>query len=208
MRHYTRAQVDSMASIIGISGSLRRNSYNAALLRAARDYVPGSSTLLVESIADIPLYNVDVEEQAFPEVVARLKDAIAANDGLLLVTPEYNNSIPGVFKNAIDWLSRPAADASRVFSRLHVAVIGASPGRYGSGLSQAAWLPVLRTLRTRPWFEGRLQIGDAGAVFDEEGHIADASIATLLANFMQQFVSFVERNPRYGERKLAHAEES
>jgi len=81
--------------------------------------------------------------------------AIAAADGLLLVTPEYNNSIPGVFKNAIDWLSRPPADISRVFGGKPVAIIGASPGGFGTILSQEAWLPVLRTLGTKPWFGGR-----------------------------------------------------
>jgi chromate reductase, NAD(P)H dehydrogenase (quinone) len=192
-----------MATIVGVAGSLRRNSYNTALLQAARDVVPVSSTLRIESIAEIPLYNFDVEEQAFPGAVTRLKNAIAESDGLLLVTPEYNNSIPGVFKNAIDWCSRPGSDIKRVFGGLHVAVIGASPGRYGTILSQAAWLPVLRALQTRPWFEGRLQIADAETVFDEKGNIAAASSATLLANFMREFTSFVERNPRRRETATA-----
>src|SRR5262245_59591043 len=98
-----------MVTLIGISGSLRRGSYNSAVLRAAAALMPPDSALRVESIAAIPLYNGDVESASgVPEPVARLKDAIAAADGLLLVTPEYNNSLPGVTKNAIDWLSRPA----------------------------------------------------------------------------------------------------
>ena len=95
-----------MVKLIGLSGSLRRASFNSALLRAAADLVPEGSELTLGSIRDIPLYDGDVEaENGIPLPVTTLKDAIAAADGLLLVTPEYNNSIPGVFKNAIDWLS-------------------------------------------------------------------------------------------------------
>jgi chromate reductase, NAD(P)H dehydrogenase (quinone) len=185
-----------MATIVGISGSLRRRSYNAGLLRAALQHVPTPSTMRIESIAEFPLYNLDVEESAFPAPVARLKDTIAACDGLLLVTPEYNNSIPGVFKNAIDWLSRPPEDADRVFSGLNVAMMGTTTGRWGTGNAQVAWLPVMRTLEMRPWFAGRLQVSNAAAVFGEHGDIVDDSVTTLLAEFMREFVAFVERNPR------------
>ncbi len=185
-----------MATIIGLSGSLRRKSYNAALLRAAARYVPKTSTFRIESISEFPLYNFDVEESAFPQPVARLKDAIAQSDGLLLVTPEFNNSIPGVFKNAIDWLSRPADDADRVFRGLNVAMMGASPGRWGTGNAQAAWLPVMRTLEMRPWFEDRLQIAGAGSIFDDDGNIVNSAILSLVSDFVEQFVAFVERHPR------------
>src|SRR6185369_14454384 len=97
--------------IIGISGSLRQGSFNTALLRAAAAAAPADVTIEVRTIHGIPLYDADIENgPGIPEVVARLKDEIAAADGVLLVTPEYNNSIPGVFKNAIDWLSRPDTD--------------------------------------------------------------------------------------------------
>src|SRR5262245_63687751 len=103
-------------SIIGISGSTRRGSFNSALLRAAASSLPQVAQLRIESIASIPLYNADDEAaRGIPEAVARLKDAIAGADGLLLVSPGYNNSLPGVAKNAIDWLSRPPADIPRVF---------------------------------------------------------------------------------------------
>src|SRR6266446_1326795 len=124
-----------------------------------------------------------------------LKDAIAATDGLLLVTPEYNNSIPGVFKNAIDWLSRPPSDIPRVFSGKPVAIIGASPGGFGTILSQEAWLPVLRTLGTRPWFGGRLLVSRAATVFDEGGGIVNDSIKEQLRQFIHGFVSFVRSIP-------------
>ena len=118
-----------MTTIVGLSGSLRQASFNSALLRAAVALMPPGATLQVGTIRGIPLYDGDVEASTgIPDAVAELKDAIAAADGLLLVTPEYNNSVPGVFKNAIDWLSRPPADAARVFACKPVALIGASPG--------------------------------------------------------------------------------
>src|SRR3954454_16270740 len=102
--------------IIGISGSLRTASYNAALLRAAMEECPPPASIEIESIRGIPLYDGDVEAaQGIPARAAALKERIAAADALLLVTPEYNNSIPGVFKNAIDWLTRPPGDVPRVF---------------------------------------------------------------------------------------------
>ena len=108
--------------------------------------MPAGSELVIESIAGVPLYDGDVEAASgIPEAAARLKDAVAAADGLLLVTPEYNNSVPGVAKNAIDWLSRPSADIARVFGAKPVALCGASPGGFGTVLSQNAWLPGLLT---------------------------------------------------------------
>ena len=105
-----------MTTLIGLSGSLRQASYNTALLRSAAALMPEGSELVVETIRGIPLYDADLEAaEGLPEQVTALKEAIAAADGLLLVTPEYNNSIPGVFKNAIDWLSRPDSDIKRVF---------------------------------------------------------------------------------------------
>jgi len=141
-----------MARIIGIAGSLRKGSYNAALLRAAAERAPAGMEVEIASIAGIPLYDGDLEsEQGIPDRVTALKDKIAAADGLLLVTPEYNNSMPGVLKNAIDWLTRPAKDIPRVFGDKPVAIMGATPGGGGTRLAQTAWLPVLRTLGTRAW---------------------------------------------------------
>ncbi len=156
-----------MTKLIGLSGSLRAGSYNTALLKAAAQLMPGEARLEIGSIRGIPLYDGDLEATGIPEAVVKLKDDIAGADGLLLVTPEYNHSLPGVFKNAIDWLSRPPADIPRVFHGKPVAVIGASPGGFGTVLSQNAWLPVLRTLRTEPWFGGRLLVSRAGDVFDK-----------------------------------------
>jgi chromate reductase len=184
-----------MTKILGISGSLRRGSYNSALLRAATRLMPADATLEIANLRGIPLYDGDVEAQGIPPSVSQLKEAVVAADGVLLVTPEYNNSIPGVFKNTIDWLSRPAADSRRVFGGRRFAVIGASPGGFGTIMSQAAWLPVLRTLGTQPWFGGRLMVSRAGNVFDESGTLKDPTVEELLRQFLAGFVSFVRAAP-------------
>ena len=182
-----------MAKIIGIAGSLRKASFNAALLSAAAELVPPGSEVEIASIAGIPLYDGDVEREAgVPAKASELKDKIAAAGGLLIVTPEYNNSIPGVLKNAIDWLTRPPADIPRVFADKPVAIIGATPGGGGTRLSQAAWLPVLRTLGTRPWFGKQLYVARAGEAFDAEGRLVDEKIKTLLAQTMAGFAAFVD----------------
>src|SRR5258708_25274538 len=144
--------------------------------------MPQGAEMTLGSIRNIPLYDGDLEDaQGIPGPAQVLKDTIAAADGLLLVTPEYNNSIPGVFKNAIDWLSRPPADISRVFGGKPVAVIGASQGGFGTILSQDAWLPVLRTLGTRPWFGARLLVSRAANVFGGGGRNLNRALPLQLS---------------------------
>jgi chromate reductase, NAD(P)H dehydrogenase (quinone) len=180
-----------MTRIVGMSGSLRRPSFNTSLLRAAAGLAPSGSKIEIASIRGIPLYDGDAESaEGIPSAVTTLKDAIAAADGLLIVTPEYNNSIPGVLKNAIDWLSRPPSDISRVFGGRPAALIGATTGPGGSSLAQAAWLPVLRTLGTAPWFGGRLLVPNAAKVFDDQGRITDDAIRARLEAFVKGFVEF------------------
>ncbi len=190
-----------MISLIGISGSTRRGSLNGALLRAAAGTMPHDAQLRIESIARIPLYNGDDETaHGIPEPVKKLKDAIAAADGLLLVTPEYNNSVPGVAKNAIDWLSRPANDIARVFGSKPVAIAGASPGGFGTVLSQNAWLPVFKTLGADLWSGGRLLVSRAGNVIDESGTVTDPATREAIQKFMAGFVAFVTARIRGSSR--------
>ncbi|HET9597434.1 MAG TPA: NADPH-dependent FMN reductase [Anaeromyxobacteraceae bacterium] len=183
-----------MTQLVAIPGSLRRGSWNAALARAAAEAAPAGSSVEVLSIRGVPLYDADEEaERGIPDAVARLKDHIAAADGVLLVTPEYNNSVPGVLKNAVDWLSRPPADVARVFADRPFALLGASPGRGGTILAQAAWLPVMRTLGVRLWTGGRLHVSAAGQAFDAQGHLADAGVRRQLQAFVEGFVRFIGR---------------
>ena len=183
-----------MTKLVGISGSLRRHSYNAGLLRAARDLMPGGTSLEIATIAGIPLYDADLEAvDGLPAAVSALKDAIAGADGVLLATPEYNNGMPGVFKNAIDWASRPPADIAHVFGGRKFALIGASPGGFGTILAQNGWLPVLRTLGAELWSGGRLMVPGAGKAFDEEGNLVDEAVRERLAGFLSGFVEAVRR---------------
>ena len=182
-----------MATIIGISGSLRRGSYNAALLRAAVDLAPHGLAIKVMSIREIPFYDADVEAEHIPESVRVAKDEIADADGLLLVTPEYNNSVPGGFKNAIDWLSRPSRDTPRVFGGKPVSLMARRPGPEGTILAQAAWLPVLRALGTELWSGGRVHISNAAKVFDADGRIVDEAIRSTVARHLAGFAAFVAR---------------
>ncbi|HEY5020298.1 MAG TPA: NADPH-dependent FMN reductase [Steroidobacteraceae bacterium] len=189
----------SHVRIIGISGSLRRASFNTGLLRAAVALMPEGAVLEIAAIDEIPLYNADVEASAgVPASVSALKEKIAAADALLLSTPEYNNSVPGVLKNTIDWLSRPPADSQRVFGGRLIAIMGASPGSYGTVQSQTAWLPIVRTLRMQPWFGGRLAVARAGAAFDEAGVLKDDKVLAQLRDFVHGFVQFVgaSRSPK------------
>jgi NAD(P)H-dependent FMN reductase len=186
-----------MATILGLSGSLRRGSFNTMLLRAAVELQPAGTTIDIASIRGIPLYDADVEAaEGIPAAVLELKARISAADGLLIATPEYNNSIPGVLKNAVDWLSRPGTDIPRVFGGLPVAIIGATPGAGGTILAQAAWLPVLRTLGTAPWFGSRLIVSTAGNVFDGDGRLLDQTVRARLETFVAGFAAFVEQRRR------------
>jgi NAD(P)H-dependent FMN reductase len=186
-------------NLIGLSGSLRKDSYNTALLHAAAALMPEGSTLTVRTIHGIPLYNGDEEDaNGVPPLVDELKTSIAHADGLLLCTPEYNHSIPGPFKNAIDWLSRPDDDISRVFGDKPVVVIGASPGGFGTILAQNAWLPVLNTLGTRPWFGDRLFLSRAHQAFAADGQLTDAATRDHLRALVTAFVHFVARQKMPG----------
>ena len=181
-----------MTRILGISGSLRAGSYNTALLRVAQSLVGPSVEFECATLHGIPLYDGDFEQrEGTPAAVDALKEKVVASDGVLLVTPEYNNGVPGVFKNAVDWLSRPSTDIVRVFGDRPFAVIGASPGGFGTILAQNGWLPVLRTLGVRYWAGGRLMVSRAHQMFDQGGQLQDDATRTQLVRFLEGFAAFV-----------------
>jgi chromate reductase, NAD(P)H dehydrogenase (quinone) len=181
-----------MTTLIGIAGSLRHASFNRRLLLAAVEVAPPGVTLDVRGIEGIPIYDGDLEAaEGIPEPVQVLKERIASADGVLLASPEYNGSLPGPLKNAIDWLSRPPKDIGRVFGGRPVALLGATPGRGGTRLAQQAWLPVFRVLGVRPYFGKSLYVAGAGDLFDAEGALTDTTTRRLLTELVEGFVAFV-----------------
>lgn len=182
-----------MTTILGISGSTRKRSFNSALLRAAVELAPAGVTIEIASIADIPLYNGDVEEAGIPAPVTELKERIAKSDGLLLVSPEYNHSVPGVLKNAIDWLSRPPADIQRVFGNRPVAMAGATEGPGGTALGQVAWLPVLQNLGMRAYFGPWTKVANAKTAFDAELKLTDEKAKKQLVKMLEGFAGFIQK---------------
>jgi len=201
--HGTLGHLDSqgrsaaMIKLIGFSGSLRQGSFNASLLRAAAELMPTGAELAIGTLRGIPLYDADVEaSEGIPAPAVALKEGLAAADGLLLATPEYNNSIPGVTKNAIDWMTRPASDIPRVFGGKPVALIGASPGGFGTILGQNAWLPVFRTLGAELWSGARLLVSRASSVFAADGRLEDPKVREALRGFLEGYVAFVAASAR------------
>jgi chromate reductase, NAD(P)H dehydrogenase (quinone) len=178
--------------IVGLSGSLRRGSLNTMLLREAAAFLPSAMAIEMGSIHGIPLYDADVEkESGIPEPVQALKRQIVTGDALLIATPEYNHSIPGVLKNAVDWLSRPACDIPRIFGGRPVAIMGASDGSRGTMVAQAAWLPVFLTLGSVPWFGDQLAVSVPKDAFNTEGRLVDQAIRWRLESFVKGFAAFV-----------------
>ena len=186
-----------MVTIVGLSGSLRKQSFNAGLLRAAANAAPDGCELSVDSIRGIPLYDGDVEaSEGIPPAVQTLQAKIKAADGLLLVTPEYNNGIPGVFKNAFDWLTRPPEERMAVFAGKPVGLMGTTPGSFGTAFSQYAWLPVLRVLNTQVWSGRLLWINGATGKFDDQGNLTDDGVKRQLTKYMAGFADFVKQMSR------------
>ena len=174
--------------ILAFAGSLRKASYNRGLVRAAVELAPEGVTVEAGTIDGIPLYDADVEKaDGIPEPVQALKKKLKAADGLLIATPEYNHGMPGVAKNAIDWLSRPPADIGEHFGGKPVGLIGATPGRGGTISSQNTWLPVLRALGTRYFSAKTLFVAGAGKLFDDQGDLTDDTIRKLLGEYLEAF---------------------
>lgn len=164
--------------ILGVSGSLRRGSHNTALLRAAANALPSGVELEVyEGLGDLPHYDADLDVEPAHEDVARLREAIADADGVLIATPEFNGSIPGVLKNALDWASRPFPDNS--LKGKPVAVVGASTGLFGAAWAQAEVRKVLGIIGADT-LTNELPVGQAHTAFGEDGNLLDAELREAL----------------------------
>ena len=176
--------------ILGISGSLRRSSFNSAGLRAAAELAPAGMSIEIHEIGDLPLYNDDVRAAGFPAPVAALRAKIKAADGLLFATPEYNYSTSGVLKNAIDWASRPP---EQPFDGKPVAIMGASPGALGSARAQYQLRQCFIFLNAHILNRPEVMIGGSGAKFDAEGKLTDAPTRDFLAAMLVAFKAWTLR---------------
>jgi chromate reductase len=178
-------------SILGIAGSLRRDSYNRALLRAAAELAPQGMKIKIFDLAEVPLYNGDVEAEGDPESVAGLKRAIAASDAVLMATPEYNHGVPAVMKNAVDWASRPPRSAP--LGGKPVGIIGASPGITGSARGQSQLRQAFEFTDSYCMPQPELLVFKAHEKFDSEGRLTDASTAEHLSRYLTAFAAWVRR---------------
>jgi chromate reductase, NAD(P)H dehydrogenase (quinone) len=176
--------------VLGISGSLRKGSYNSAALRAAQGLAPQGMTIDIAEIGDIPLYNEDVRSDGLPSSVERLRGAIAAADALLVVSPEYNFSVPGVLKNAIDWASRPP---NQPFDGKPVAIMGASGGLFGTARAQYHLRQMLIFLNAFPVNKPEVMIGQAQTKFDEAGNLTDEATREFIRKLLVSLVAWTER---------------
>jgi chromate reductase len=170
--------------ILAISGSLRRDSHNTRLLRAAAQMLPpGAELELFDGLAAVPPYNEDDDVEPAPEAVQRLRDAIADSDALLIATPEYNASIPGVLKNAIDWASRPFPD--NALRHKPVAVMGASTGLFGAVWAQAELRKALRHTGAHV-LDDEVPVGRADQAFAPSGELVDPELNRRLADLLDE----------------------
>jgi chromate reductase len=177
--------------ILALPGSLRRDSYNRKLLAASVHSAPGNLRIrLFDGLGDVAMFNEDMESTNPHVGVARLREAVAGADGLLIATPEYNQSIPGVVKNAIDWLSRPLPED--ILAGKPVAILGASTGRWGTRLAQAAVRQTLTATEAQVMPVPMLFVRDAEQVFDGDGVLRDAGISESLHAFLLAFSDWID----------------
>jgi chromate reductase len=180
-----------MRTILGVSGSLRRDSWNSRLLHAATELLPPDFELeLYEGLKTIPPYDEDDDRHPAPAAAADFRAAIAGADGVLFATPEYNSSVPGQLKNAIDWTSRPLA--TNPLRNKPVAVVGASTGAFGAVWAQAELRKVLAATGARV-VDGEVAVGHAPTRFDEDGRLADEGIREQLQEVVSTLAAEVEQ---------------
>lgn len=177
--------------ILGISGSLRKDSYNTRLLSAAGVALAGRATLRIFDLSEVPLYNGDLDGDRKPAPVLQLQGAIAAADALLFATPEYNYSVPGVLKNAIDWASRPAYES--VLRGKPSGIMSASPSSLGGARAQIHLRAVLAATLTPVFPAPEVLLASAHKAFDDSGKLVDEATAAFLAQYLNGYVEWAAK---------------
>lgn len=178
--------------VAGISGSLREGSFNTATLRAARELGPNALDIDIVTLEDVPLYNADVEARGWPPRVQELRERVGNADAVIFASPEYNYSITGVLKNAIDWLSRPEGEAP--LNGKPAAIVGATPSFVGTARGQAHLRQIVfyNAMPLLPTAE--VLIARAGERFDDEGRLTDGKTREVLKDMLDKFADWVERH--------------
>jgi len=181
--------MEDLIKILGFAGSLRKASYNRAALRAAVKLVPQGAQLETFGLDNIPLYNGDLEPE-LPQEVRAFKAAIKAADAILIVTPEYNNSVPGVLKNALDWASRPYED--NAWDGKTVGVMGASIGLLGTARAQYHLRQILVSLNMFPVNRPEVMIARAGEKFDSDGNLKDQVTTQKIRELLEALIEWTK----------------
>ena len=171
--------------VVGIAGSLRRGSFNRALLAAAQELAPATLRITARDLSTIPLYNADLEENGLPGPVVQLRDAVREADAVLFVTPEYNHGMSGVLKNAVDWLSRPPR-ASALYGK-PAAIMGATPGMVGTARAQDQLRQAFIFTNTYAMIQPEVLVSRAHEKFDKAGRLTDESTRSFLGKFLERF---------------------
>jgi chromate reductase len=182
--------MDNLVNILGFAGSLRKGSYNRALLRAAAEVAPKGASLEIFDLEGIPVFNQDLE-QSMPDKVREFKSKIKSADAILIVTPEHNYSIPGVLKNAIDWASRPYGDNS--FEGKPVAVMSASTGILGGARAQYHLRQIFVFLNMHPVNRPEVFVTLANQKFDDKGRLTDEKAEELIKRLLEVLVAWTKK---------------
>jgi chromate reductase, NAD(P)H dehydrogenase (quinone) len=178
--------------VLGFAGSLRRASYNRALIRAARELAPDGMEVEVFELDDIPLYNADVEEEGYPEGVQAFHEALNRADAVLIATPEYQHGIPGVLKNAIDWASRPPGEAPIL--RTPVAIMGATPGLWGTARAQTQLRQAMVYNGCPMVLKPEVLVSNAGERFDDEGRLTHEPTRKFIGQLLESLADLTRRH--------------
>ena len=183
------ATVGRVFNVVGLAGSLRRGSYNRALLRAATELAPPTLHIVIHELDGIPLYNGDLEAAGIPPGVVQLRDAVRRADGLLIATPEYNHRVPGVLKNTIDWLSRPPRNSA--LNGKVAALMGATAGTLGTARAQSQLRQAFVFTNTYALLQPEVLVSHAHEKFDIDDRLVHQATRDVLATFLHGFIDLI-----------------